>query len=84
MAIQHFSPVFSGFKYAIILELKSFIGVDIAGSITYRLSAYTIFDCKRAVCAWIDLCDPAYHMKWLFTFYNVVDLNFTRWYGGQR
>lgn len=63
MAIQHLSPVFSGFKYAILLELKSFVEVDIAGSIPYRLSTYNIFYCKRAVCAWIDLCGTAYHMK---------------------
>lgn len=59
MVIQHFVPIFSGFKYVILLELMSFIGVDIAGSIPYRLSAYTIFYCKRAVCAWIDLCGTA-------------------------
>jgi len=59
---QHFSLVFSGFKYAILLELMSFIGVDITGGIPYQPNAYTIFYCKRAVCAWIDLCGTAYHM----------------------
>lgn len=63
MAIQHFFPVFSGFKYAKLLEIKSFIEVDIAGSIPYQLSAYNTFYCKRALCAWIDLCGTAYHMK---------------------
>lgn len=63
MTTQHFSPIFSGFKYAILLELKSLIWVDIAGSVPYRLSAYTIFYCKRAVCAWTDLRGTTYHMK---------------------
>ena len=63
MVIQQFFPIFSGFKCAILLELMSFIGVDIAGSILYRLGPYTIFYCKRAVCAWTDLCGTAYHMK---------------------